>query len=161
MIGFGPFQCLSRRLDHPSVPSGRAAQRFSDALRRACGAMLAWNARRRVFCVVRCSGDHMPLTSFFDIARSDLPFNGGLLRKTANAVKYYLARASGNRIRMLRQIQALQRDEWEKARDGFMADYVPEFIRNIRRAHEIVTDGRYRPKFFDTAGKPATTASAP
>jgi hypothetical protein len=160
MIGRGRFKCLSAKLDRAGIPRGPQAIAFSAELKRRTGCILTWNQQRRVFCVVRSRGDHMPLVSYMDIKVSDLPFTNTLLRQTVNTVEFYRARAAGDPVRMMKQAQALGKAMWQRERDDFVAERMPQFIKDMRRAHEILSDGRYRPKFFDTATKKRTTVQA-
>ncbi len=146
MIGHGRYHALTKTLEPD-------AEKFSAQLQRACGAILVWHRQRRVWCVVRKRGDHAPPMSFFDITRSDLPFSSSMLRYAVDAVKHYDARAAGDPTRIAETARKIERQRWEAERESFIAAYVPEFIKGFARMKEIVSDGRFRPKFFDMAGK--------
>lgn len=143
------LKCLSPNLNRPGVPRGEDAARFSADLKRLCGAVVLWNSQRRAFVVARFRGEHMPMTSYFDVRP---PFTSSLLRSSAQAVRYYDAQASGDPMQMLQEIRRMSQDAWDRKRRAFVSECVPEMCKVILRAHEIQTDGRYRPRVFDMAG---------
>lgn len=145
MIGHGRFWALTDRLPH------RGAADFSAKLQQRCRCRIVWNRVRGVYVVIQDRGRHIEPQSFMDISMRDLPFNQPLLHAVANAVDLYRGQMAQDAMQVVDACERQRLDENEKDLQKYLQEREYEFMKDLKRMQEVISDGRVRRRFLDLA----------
>ena len=147
--GRGRFAHLTRELRSPQARS------FSNRLDRACGCRLAWHRKRYVYVVyrpTRLAGWKQPIT-YLDVGNDMCPLQFSYIPYISRAVRFADARRHGNWMRVLEDLNVLDRAASDERDRNFVDDRLPEYTRDLMRLRDMLRDGRFSKPVFIDLGK--------
>lgn len=142
--------------DH--LPDPRA-QRVSDALHKALGCRLLYHRGRQTYIVFRPRGPMTPPQIYLDVGnRAEPPFPA-LIPPIREAVSWADSKMTGNFERMLEIAETRMAQKSDEDQDTFIDEWLPDYMKDMRRFREILEDGRVGTKYLDL-GKSQVTSQA-
>jgi hypothetical protein len=148
-------------LDLSGVPYPSSAIEFDRALNRECGCNLAWQRERQMLVVVRDRGPNTPPRLYsVEFGRDQMPLRPDLLPSVIDCIRFTDGKADRDPVRMLSAMRRQEKEREQREQDTYIDDRLPDFLKDLKREIEVLTDGRRRTRFMDM-GRRALLARRP